>query len=69
MHTYLISYQHDGATWVLEIKARDAADAKARICAANRGTVDGELIAEVPAVLGIFARSGVAIRNWLCRGR
>jgi hypothetical protein len=47
--TFVFSYSHDGSRWGLEIKARDAADAKARIARLPYATFDGELMASIPA--------------------
>lgn len=67
MRTYLITYNHDGAEWLLEIKAKDAADAKARLARLPYGRVDGELVAKVPGSLGPIAMIITAIRNGLAQ--
>ena len=45
--TYLFSYEHAGASWVLEIKARDALDAKARVRKLHSATFDGQMVTKV----------------------
>ncbi len=69
LKTYLASYRHDGARWVLEIKARDAEDAKARLSRLAFAQIDGELVAKVPATLGPLAKVAVAVRNGFVRLR
>lgn len=41
--TYLFSYEHNGASWLLELKASDPEDAKKRIRRLQYATYDGEL--------------------------
>ena len=65
--TFLVSYNYEGAQWSLEIKATSMADAKARLGRLAFGTVDGELVATVPAVAGLLVRLFTAARNWLAR--
>ena len=45
--TYLFSYEHDGASWVLELKASDPADAQRRIRRLQYANYDGELMAKI----------------------
>ena len=45
--TYLFSYNHAGSSWVIEVKAQDADDAKARIRKLHTATYDGEMMAKV----------------------
>jgi len=45
--TYLFSYEHDGASWVLEVKASDPADAQRRIRRIQYAKYDGELVAKI----------------------
>jgi hypothetical protein len=45
--TYLFSYEHEGSSWVLEIKAPDAQDAKARMRKLYAATFDGEMVAKL----------------------
>jgi hypothetical protein len=61
--TYLFSYSHEGARWSLEIQARDPDDARARLNRLAYATYDGELVAKIPAFVGIFARLAVTLRN------
>ena len=61
--TFLVSYRHDGTEWMLELKARDRKDAEARLARLVFATLDGELVARVPAALGPFAALAVMIRN------
>lgn len=60
---FLVSYRHEGAEWVLELKARDQRDAEARLARLAFATLDGELIARVPASAGPLAKLAVLIRN------
>lgn len=64
--TFLVSYNYEGAQWSLEIKARSMADAKARLGRLAFGTVDGELVATVPAVAGPFVRLFTAAKRIGC---
>jgi hypothetical protein len=63
MQTHLFSYKHDGAEWLLEIKANDEMDAKARLSRLAFASYDGVLVAKVPAVLGPPAIMATWIRN------
>lgn len=65
--TFLATYRHDGAEWGLELKARDADDAKARLRQLSFARLDGELIAEVPASLGPLAAVATFVRNGFAR--
>ena len=67
LRTFLVSYNHDGARWSLEIKARDFSDAKARLNALTFASIDGELIRRVPASLGPIAIISTAVRNAFAR--
>ena len=64
--TYLFSYEHEGASWVQEIKASDAKDAQARVRKLHAATLDGELIAKVdmPA-LAALPRATLWIRKMI----
>lgn len=53
--TYLFSYQHDGASWVLELKAATQEDAMRRLSKLQYATYDGHLIAKIGAPAGITA--------------
>lgn len=67
MKTFLISYRHEGTEWVLELKARDLDDAKARLANMPYARVDGEVIAKVPATFGPIAQLTVMVRNGFSR--
>jgi len=67
MRTYLITYNHDGAEWLLELKAESADDAKTRLSRLANGRVDGELVAKIPGSLGPIAMAVAAIRNGLAQ--
>lgn len=61
--THLFSYRFEGKTYTVDIVARDAAEAKERVKALTWAQYDGELVARVPATLGVPARIAVALRN------
>ena len=64
MKTFLVSYRYNDAEWNAHIMAEDFADAEARLRQMGAwGKVDGELMATVPASLGLFARLAVWLRN------
>ena len=65
MNTHLFTYRHDGGTWIVEIKARDAEDAKVRIARLQYATYDGVLVAKIPAGAGWFAAAACWLRNAL----
>lgn len=65
--TFLISYNHEGQRWSAEIKARDWADAEARLARLAFGRIDGELVATVPASLGPIVAITASIRNGFAR--
>jgi len=67
LKTFLVSYRHDGAEWGLELKALSLQDARARLARLPYATLDGELVARVPAPLGPIAIIATAIRNSLKR--
>ena len=54
--SYLFEYRHDGATWGLEIKARDAADAQARLKALSWAQYRGEGVFKINAPVNILQR-------------
>ena len=60
MRTFLICYRHEGSEWILELKARDAEDAKARLKTLPYADLSGELIAKIPVLtrhdIGAFFR-------------
>ena len=65
--TFLVSYHHNGADWLLELKARDAEDARARLRVLPLARIDGELIAKVPASLGPAVPVATILRNAFVR--
>jgi hypothetical protein len=54
LRTYLVSYPHEGARWNLEVKARDMADARARLSRLCFASLDGEVVAKIPVPRGRF---------------
>ena len=62
LRTYLVSYNHEGAMWNLELKARDMADARARLSRLCFATLDGEVMAQIPVPCG---RLGIRIGRML----
>jgi len=67
LKTFLISYHHDGADWILELKALDADDARTRLRVLPLARIDGELIAKVPSTLGPLTAVATFVRNGLFR--
>jgi hypothetical protein len=61
--TYLVSYRHDGAEWVVELKAASEQDARSRLGKLVYGKISGELVATIPAHAGWFAKAIVFLRN------
>ncbi len=61
--THVFSYSHDGKLWEVEIPAKDADDAKARIGRLAYAHYDGVLVAKVPATMGPLAKLAVWLRN------
>ncbi len=47
-NTYLFSYYHDGAWWVLELQAYDQSDATERLNKLPLAKYDGELMLKIP---------------------
>jgi hypothetical protein len=54
--TYLFEYFHEGSWWVLEISAPTMDDAQARINKLPHAKPVGEMVAKIPARLGLIAR-------------
>ena len=54
--TYLFEYNHDGATWSLEIKAPSQEDAQERLNKLLYAKYIGILQMKLPVEFGIFAR-------------
>lgn len=65
LKTYLFTYQHDGADWVLEVKASSEQDALARRAKLAYARLDGELVAKIPASAGPIAKAITSFRNAL----
>lgn len=63
MQTHLFTYRHDGAEWLLEIKANSETDAKARLARLAYASYDGVLVAKIPAALGPLAPLMTWLRN------
>lgn len=63
LKTYLLSYHHNGANWVVELQAANETDAIARRAKLAFAKIDGELMAKVPAALGWAARISTALQN------
>jgi len=61
--TYLLTYQHDGAEWVIELKAENEADALARRAKLAWARLDGELVTKIPHSMGWLARILVTLKN------
>ncbi len=61
--THLFTYRHDGAEWVLAIKATNATDARARIGKLAYATYDGVAISQMPAILSPIGISSIWLRN------
>jgi hypothetical protein len=54
--THLFEYNHDGATWSIEIKAPSQQDAQERLNKLLYAKYLGVLQMKLPVELGIFAR-------------
>jgi hypothetical protein len=63
LKTYLVSYTHEGAQWVIELKAASEMDARSRLGKLVYGQVDGELVARLPVQAGLLAKAMVFLRN------
>lgn len=62
--TYLFTYRHDGADWVLPIKASSPEDAKGRLAKIAFARYDGVAVARIP----IPQFSGIPrLLRWLFR--
>jgi hypothetical protein len=62
--TYLFSYNHNGESWITEIKAKNPKDAKARLAKLAYAEYSGEKVIELPATPGIIWRLLVSFRNF-----
>ena len=61
--TYLFSYRFNGREYTIDIVAKDADEAKERLKALAWAKYDGILGGRMPAKLGFFAKTLVALRN------
>jgi len=61
--THSFTYRHEGATWTIELQARDADDARARIGKLAYATYDGVVIDEMPVALAPIGLMSVWVRN------
>jgi hypothetical protein len=68
-NTHLFSYRHAGAEWTLEIRARDAQDAKERLKALPFARYDGRLVAKFPTQAAPLMKAAVWLRNAIFAGR
>lgn len=66
---FIVSYNHDGASWGVTIWAKDEADCKRRMYAISVGQVDGELMMTIPGSVGFLAPIIVRLRNLFVLGR
>ena len=65
--TFLLRYRFEGQEWGFEIKAKDLAEAKARLTQLPFARLDGKLIARIPFAAGPLALLATYIRNGLRR--
>lgn len=65
---YLVSYRHDGAQWNIELPATSLEDAQQRLSQLHFGKVDGEIVANIPGVMGPIAMLAAQIRNLIWVG-
>ena len=66
--THLFSYRYGDGEWILEIKARDAQEAKERLRALAFAKYDGEVYAKIPHSIGPLMKIGVWLRNvWIAK--
>ncbi|MCT8268485.1 hypothetical protein NYQ83_14480 [Afifella sp. JA880] len=61
--THLFSYRFQSRSYTVDIVAKDADEAKARLKALAWAEYDGVLVARVPAAIGPLARLTIAFRN------
>ena len=63
--TYLCEYQHDGASWVVEVPASSFKDAERRLHKMPFGKVLGEKMLAIPAATGggLLVRLACWLRN------
>lgn len=63
MKTYLFTYNHDGAEWILELKADSPQDARARLAKLAYARLDGELKFKIPAPGHLLGRIWGTIKS------
>ncbi len=63
LETHLFTYRHDGAEWILEVKATDADDARVRIGKLAYATYDGVAVTRLPAVMAPIGMVTVWVQN------
>lgn len=61
----MFSYQFDGTLWCFDIKAKDEAEAKARVARLYYAKYDGEVMMDLPAQMAPVGRFYVFLRNLL----
>lgn len=63
---YTCRYFHDGSWWALSIRARDNADAQARVDKLGNLQLLGEVMAVIPAKVGagLLVRALCSVRNF-----
>jgi len=62
---YAFEYRHEGATWTIEIPAKSAADAQARVNKMPHAKLLGTVVARIPAGGGWLVRFTCWFRNAL----
>jgi hypothetical protein len=65
--TYLFEYHHDGASWMIEIKAASMEDAQARMKKMPLARPLGQNMFKVPASCGFFVRCFCAVKNFFSK--
>ncbi len=61
--THLYEYEHEGATWTIEVRASSADDARERMAKLREARYLGVLQMKIPVELGIFARLICRFKN------
>ena len=60
---FVCSYHHDGADWCVNIHAYDWQDAQERCRKLGWLRLDGEMVARIPARLGVIAKVWCGVAN------
>ena len=60
---FLFEYFHEGSWWHLEIPATSQEDAQARINKLPLAKPVGEMVAKIPARMGLIAKMACVVRN------